>query len=166
MASVLRSIQSKALAKKYRPNKKFKLEIDGAPGDLDYYVVDMSHTPIESATTEITYGFKKMTFPDQSQPVELTVTFRDSDDEKITDWLKDWHSKIDNGDGTMNPPSRFLKKGKRYIVEDAGSCGSSSYVETLKDEWMMFPFRVGEKTETREEGGPLTFPVSFMTFRS
>lgn len=248
----LKSIQSQAVKKKYKSVKMFRLEIDGAPKDLDFFIVDMSHTPIEIESEEVRYGFKKMNFANLSQQVDLTVTFHDSEDERLRTWLTIWHNSIDNGDGTSNPPSMYLKKIRRYRLGttnplsgcfdvksesvgiplkiggyDFGTIsnlnqlpdaiargvkdyttgqvnsllskyipsqlmglfqnlaigrglpiigstsfasgiggGQSEFTETKTDEWMMWPSRVGDITESREESGMLSFPVTFTGFRS
>lgn len=257
----LKNIQSQAVKKKYKSVKMFRLEIDCAPKDLDFFVVDMSHTPIEVESEEVRYGFKKMNFANLSQQVDLTVTFHDSEDERLRTWLTMWNGLMDNGDGTSNPPNVYLKKVRRYrlgttnplsgcfdvkpeavgnyptmggfgiplkiggydfgtisnlnqlpgaiaqgvkdyamgqvssllskyipsqlmglfqnltigrglpITSGTSSAsgiggGQSEFTETKTDEWMMWVSRVGDISESREESGMLTFPVTFTGFRS
>lgn len=254
----LKNIQDQAVKKKYKSPKMFRLEVDGAPKDLNFYIVDMSHTPTEFDVEDVRYGFKKLNYPGQSQQVDLTVTLRDSEDERLRTWLNVWSGLIDNGNGTSNPPSYYLKKVRRFRLGKSnplsGKFGSSAqpevdvpitsvdmniggydfgsvsnlnqlpddmaaefaeypqgradsvmskyvppelagvfnnlsygrgisvsstafsptgaggttsgFIETKTDEWMMWPSRIGEYNESREESGPLTFPVTFTGFRA
>ncbi len=247
----LKNIQDQAVKKKFKSPKMFRLEVEGAPKDLDFFLIDIAHTPIELDTEDVRYGFKKMNFPNMSQQVDITATFRDSEDERLRTWLSTWAALIDNGDGTSNPPNMYLKKVSRWRLGssnplsgdfnssslgdidiplsdeevniggyDYGSVSnvnqlpsdianglagapqgkvdsvlakyvppqtmgafsnqsvgrgipltgqntvSNGFVETKTDEWRMWPSRVGEYNESREESGKLIFPVTFTGFRS
>lgn len=251
----MQKIQSQAVRKKYKKVNLFRIEIESSPKDLDFFVVDMTHTPIEFETEEFQYGIKKLNFPKLSQQVDMTVTLRDSEDERLRTWLSTLAASIDNGDGTSNPPSHYLKKVRRYRMEtynpmpgcfnpdelsssvtpefwkdgidlklggyDFGevnninqlppgitvglndysqgkidsvfskyvpiemmgvynsrsigrglpiqsqiSSKQEGYREVKTDEWTMFVSRVGEYSESTEEHGLGTFPVTFVGFRS
>ena len=56
----LKNIQSQAVKKKYKSVKMFRLEIESAPKDLDFFVVDMSYTPIEVESEEVRYGLLRI----------------------------------------------------------------------------------------------------------
>lgn len=160
----LKDIVNRAVHTEYKSPKLFRLDIDGAPPDFDLFVLDMSHTPIENGNEEIAYGFKKINLPSQTEPIVLTVTLSDSPNEHVREFFKEWNAKLDNGDGTVNPPNQFLKTVRRYRIMSS-EFSPTGFVETLANEWKMWCGRVGEYSESREESGRLTYPITLNEWR-
>jgi len=181
----LKTVSDKLVRTKYKSNKAFRVEIDGAPLDLDYHVMDITHCVIEIETNPVAAGMKRLNYPEASQQVDVTLTIRDDDDETLRDWFVNWADLIDNGDGTSNPPSHYLKKVRRFKrVGSSPTTGffltETNYEEMLAkskkqsvapkiietDEWDMYVSKVGDQTESLEESGHHTYPVTLTSFRS
>lgn len=181
----LKTVAANLVRKKFKSNKAFKIEIDGAPLDLDYHIIDATHCVVEIETNQVQAGMKRLNMPEASQQVDLTLTIRDDEAETLREWFISLSNKIDNGDGTCNPPSHYLINVRRYKrvtsskesgfflnesngkeLEALSKKPSSAPKNVLTDEWQMFVNKVGDQTESLEESGHHTYPVSLMSFRS
>lgn len=139
---------------------QFKLKIDGAPEDLDFYVKDISYGPIQIENEPIKAGGVVMTYPSSKQPVSLSMTVRDNEDERVSKWFDEWADTVAFKDGTFGVPYDYVKNVKRFFVDADGN-------EEERDTWAMYPVQRGDVTETREATGNfLEFAVTFIQFRS
>lgn len=171
--------------KKFKSNKSFSVEIDGAPADIDFHVMDMTHCIVEIETAQKKIGMKRINLPEASQQVDITLTIRDDQHETFRKFFIDWSNLIDNGDGTSNPPSHYLKKVRRFKhVSSSNESGffltESNYKDLQKkhstpgtapnkvetEEWDMFVTKIGDQSESVEESGHHTYPVILTGFRS
>lgn len=183
----LRDVATRTLRTKFKSNKGFRVEIDDIPTaiDLDYHIMDATHCIVEIETKQLPAGMKRINLPTTSQQVDLTLTIRDDEDETIRDFFVEWSNKIDNGDGTANPPADYLKKVRRFkrvtsspihgfhltgenrnelIQLDRETKKAPKNVET--DEWDMFVTKIGDQVESLEESGHHTYTVTLTGFRS
>lgn len=158
----LRSVAKRLVKTEFKFPWQFKLDIEGAPDDLDIYVKDISYGPTQIENEPIKVGGTTITYPTGSAPVSLSMTVRDNEDERIADWFDDWAELVVHEDGTVGLPygsDGYVKKVKRIFVDADGS-------EEERDEWEMFPVQRGDVTESREGQGFLEFAVTFIQFRS
>jgi hypothetical protein len=159
----LRSIARQLVRTPFKFPWQFRLDIEGAPSDLNIYVKDVTYGPTEIENEPMKAGGRVLTFPTGAQPVSLSMTVRDHEDERVSKWFDEWAGKVSYPDGTMGLPygdDGYVKKVKRYHVDRDTS-------EDLRAEWEMFPVQRGDVTETREGGNTfLEFAVTFVQFRS
>lgn len=160
----MRSMAHKLVTTNFKYSWQFRLEIEGAPSDLDIYVKDISYGPTQIENDAIKIGAKILTYPTTSQPVTLSMTVRDNEDERISKWFDDWAGSVINEDGTVNLPfgdSGYVKNVTRYFIDADGES------ENEMDQWGMYPVQRGDVTESRDATGTfLEFAVTFIQFRS
>lgn len=137
---------------------QWKVEIDGLD-EADVYVKDISFGPIEIETEPEKAGMHTLTFPSGTAPVGISMTMRDHQDQRVYEFLKAWAAKIVNPNGTVNLAKDFVKKWKRYSIDDSSA-------ETLRDTWEVFLTQLGDISESKEEPGILEFPVTLVQFKS
>jgi len=171
----LRMISKRLVNADFQQPWQWKVEIDGLPENLlnvrngvstfDLLAKDITYSPIEFETEAIKAGSVTLTFPSGTQPVIITMTMRDLEDERLKKWFKGWakgEGKIPgvaNPDGTFNLPfghNGYLRELRRISLVDS---------EDIQ-KWMVFPQKLGEITESVESPGFLEFPISFIQFKS
>jgi hypothetical protein len=146
----------------FKQSWQFRLEIEGQPEDFDIYVKDITHGPTEIENDPTKAGGRTLTYPTGAAPVNLSMTVRDHQDERIAQWFDAWTAKVVNADGTLNLPygqDGYVKKVKRFRQDKDDA-------ETLTNTWEMYPVQRGDVTESRDEPGMLEFPITFIQFRS
>ena len=159
----LRLTTRKMVKTPYKQGWQFRIEIEGEPIDFDIYVKEASHGPTEVNTEEDQYGGQTLTWPTGSAPVELALTLRDHEDERVAKWFDAWSAKVVFADGTVGLPygsDGYVKKVKRYSLVDDGRR------EELRETWEMYPIKRGDVTESREDAKHLEFTAVFRQFRS
>ena len=165
----LKMISKRLVAAPFQEPWQWKVEIDGLPDNLlnvrngvstfDLLAKDISYSPIEIETEAIKAGSVTLTFPSGVQPVIITMTMRDLQDERLKKWFKSAAKKVANGDGTFNLPygkDGYLLKMRRISLADPN----------IVDKWMVFPQKLGDITESVESPGFLEFPINFVQFRT
>lgn len=157
----MRLIAKQAVKKKFRKSWQFKFEIPDAPPDFDFYVKDVSYGPIEIETEPEKVGVSThtITWPVGSGPVELSMTMRDNEDERIKKWFEGLAAEVVHPDGTVGLSSDYCFDVNRYTVLQTGD-------EVLTDTWKMYPTQLGDVTESRDEPGFCEFPITFVQFVS
>ena len=156
----LRSISSQAVNTHFRHGWQFRLEVDGAPGDFDFYCKETSHTPWEIETEPFNAGATPINYPTRSNPSTISLTMRDNEDGRIYDWFDGRCRMVVNQDGTFNLPSEYLLKIRKFDLLSDGT-------EKLRREFKVVPLSLGELTESLDEsGGNLEFPLTFIEFRT
>lgn len=147
----------------FRHPWQFRLDIEGAPQDLDFYVKDISYGPTQIDNDPLKIGGRILTFPSSAAPVSLSMTVRDHEDERVSKWFDKWAAEAVHPDGTVGLPygaGGYVKKVRRFFVDADGS-------EEERDVWEMFPVQRGDVTESRDNTGTfLEFAVTFIQFRS
>lgn len=171
----LRMIAKRLVAAPFQEPWQWKVEIDGLPDNLlnvrngvstfDLLAKDISYSPIEIETEAIKAGSITLTFPSGTQPVIITMTMRDLQDERLKKWFIGWSRGkgevpgVANADGTFNLPfgrDGYLRELRRISLVDPEDV----------QKWMVFPQKLGEITESVESPGFLEFPISFVQFRT
>ena len=151
---------------KFQHNWQYRIEIEGQPTDFDIFVKDVSYGPVEIGTEATAAGFIQYTYPTSVEPVSVSMTMRDHEDERIYNWFSEWAGRVVNSDGTVNPPMHpeygYLRKWTRFQL----LAGTKGYTEKKSREWSVYPTQLGDITESRDEQGFLEFPVQFIQFRS
>ena len=155
----LRQIVQKAIRIPYQCGWQFRIEVEGEPPDFDFYVNDISYGPTEAETEETKIGAVTLTFITGSAPVDISLTVRDNlIDQRVKNWFDAWFAKAINQDGTVNLPTTYIKKFKRFSLTPDG--------EKLTDTWDVIPIKLGDIEESREEAGAVKFPIQLKQFRS
>lgn len=155
----LRLIAKKLVRTTFQRQWQFRLDIDGAPSDLDFYVKDVSYTAREISTDEEQCGATVLTWPKGITPVRISVTMRDNMDERIRKWVIEWMDTIVYPDGTVGLPSDYVRTARKYIVAEDSS-------ETLSDTWQVFPVSIGDISQSRDSDDFLEFPITFVQSKS
>lgn len=159
----LRTIASKLIRTNFKHTWQFRLEIEGAPSDLDFYVKDISYGPTQIENDPIKVGGRILTYPSSAAPVSLSMTVRDHEDERVSKWFDKRAAMAVHPDGTVGLPygeDGYVLKAHRFHVDADGT-------EEERDVWEMFPVQRGDVTESREGTGAfLEFAITFIQFRS
>ncbi|HEN20860.1 MAG TPA: hypothetical protein ENN86_02500 [Desulfobacteraceae bacterium] len=154
-------LKSRAITKTpFHQSWQFRVEIEDYPhgaDDFDLFVKDITYGPIEIETDALKIGFHTLTFPAGAAPVGISMTMRDHQDQRVYGFCNEWSDKIINDDGTVNLPSRYLKKWTRYAIMEDSS-------EKMVDVWEVFLTQVGDVSESRDEPGIMEFPVTLIQF--
>lgn len=157
----------------YRRTYDFAVEFEAGAGismppppDIGVFVKELSYGPVEVETVTVKAGSKKFTLPVGAEPVTFSFTLRDTQDEKIGQWLDSISRRIFNEDGTQNAPydpqrGWILKMIRYRLIYD--------HEENIKREKageyeVLFTQR-GDVTESTEAGF-VTYPVTFIQFLS
>ncbi|MFH1984776.1 MAG: hypothetical protein ABIL58_23290 [Pseudomonadota bacterium] len=157
----LRTVALRMVKTPFREPWQFRIEVEGFTdsSDFDLYVKDISYGPIEIEIDPVRAGMQQLAFPSGAAPVSITMTMRDHEDRRVSNWFAARASKVVNPDGTVNLPAEYILKIRRYsLLHDGG--------EAETDVWEVVPIRLGDVTEARDAEGALEFPIAFVQFRS
>lgn len=138
----------------------FRLDIEGAPGDLDFYVKEVTYNPHDVNTDEETIGSLVFTWPTGRSAIKVNATMRENEDGRIYDFMNAWCQSAAKPDGTVGLPyggDGYLKKVRFYWQKDDGS-------EKLAGEWEMYPTSLGEVNFSRENAAFMEFQAAFVQF--
>ncbi len=157
----------------FRKNYDFALSFKAGEGinmpvppDLDIFIKEISYGPSEVETTTVKAGSKKITLPVGAEPVTISLTLRDTQDERIGQWLDSILARIFNDDGTQNAPydpqRGWILRMTRYrlIYEH-----ESEIKREVASEFDVLFTQRGDVTESQEPGF-ISYPVTFIQFRS
>lgn len=154
------------VAMPFQKNWQFRLEIEEQPLDFDLFVKDVSYGPIEIEYEPLKLGVNQIQMATGVLPVSISMTVRDHDDERIHKWFAQWVAKQVNGDGTINPPLhpdyKWLREWKKYTLVK----GTDGFTEVLSEKYIVAPVQLGDVTQSYEEHGFKTFPITVIQFRS
>jgi hypothetical protein len=157
----LRTIALRMLNTHWREPWQFRLEVEGYPhDDWDLCVKDVTYGPNEIETEPEQIGAVVLTYPTSAQPVSISMTMRDQEDRRVYKFFESQAQKVINPDGTVNLPSDYLLKIRRFSLLH----GETPEEET--DVWKVFPTQLGDVTESKDGEGLLEFPITFIQFRS
>lgn len=154
-----RQISKRMVETEYRLPWQFRLEIEEAPQNFDILVKEISQEPFTIQTDAFNIGAIPFNIPKTSEPVTLTATCYETEDESIYRWFESRVGKVVNSDGTFNHPAEYLLKCKIYRRMKDGS-------EVLRQNMLMIPTKLGSLTESLDSKENLEFPLTFMEFRS
>ena len=167
--SVARAVQTN-----FKMNYDFKIRFRAPAGinmppppDIDIFAKELSYGPTEIEMDQIKIGSRILTVPVSSQPVTTTLTLRDTKSEMVAKWLDSIAGRMINADGTQNAP--FDPQSGWILILDRYRLIYNSE-DDIKEELassieVAFSQR-GDVTETRGEIGFLTYPATFIQFRS
>lgn len=156
----LRMINKQLVQTAFQKKWLFRLDIDGAPDDFDFYVKDVAYNPRDMNTDEEQIGSMTMTWPVSQVPIKVNSTMRDNEDGRNLKFMATWFRKAVRLDGTVGLPygsNGYLKKVRVYWQKEDGS-------ESCVGEWEMYVIGLGELSQSREESAFMEFPVSFVQF--
>jgi hypothetical protein len=156
-----KSVITKLIQTQFRQNWQFRLEIDDAPEDFDIYVKDVSYgTVVDIQTDEHEAGGLLWTYPTRGNPVTVTMTVKDHEDQRVYKFFAEWAGKVLNGDGTVNLPVDYLKDVRRFTLQ-----GPDDDQGAELESWQMWVTQVGDVTENREDRSSFqSFPVTMVQF--
>lgn len=158
----LRAINKQLVQTAFQKEWLFRLDIDDAPDDFDFYVKDVSYNPRDMNTDEEQIGSLTLTWPVSQTPIKISATMRDNEDGRNLIFIAAWFRKAVRLDGTVGLPygsNGYLKKVRVYWQKDDGS-------ETCVGEWEMYPTGLGEVSQSRENAAFTEFQVSFVQFET
>lgn len=156
----LRLVSKQLVATEFQKEWLFRLDIDGAPSDLDFYVKDVSYNPGELNTDEEQIGGMTFSWPVNRAAIKVNATMRDNEDGRVHNFMKTWFGTVVKSDGTVGLPygsSGYLKKTRVYWQKENGS-------ETIIGEWEMYPVSLGERSQSRENCAFMEFQISLVQF--
>lgn len=156
----LKMINKRLVQMDFQKEWLFKLEIEDAPEELDFYVKDLSLTPMEISTDEDNIGGTTMVWPTGRSAAKLMAIMRDNEKGEISAFISQWEGKAVHRDGTVGLPygdDGYLKPVTFYWLKDDAA-------EKIFGQWEMYPINSGEISMSRENSGHLEFQVSFVQF--
>lgn len=157
----LRHINSTLVHTDFQGEWNFRLDLDDAPDDFDFYLKDLSYSLVDIGTEEQQIGGITFVFPACKQPITFTCTMRDNIDGRINAYFRDWADKVLRYDGTvglaLEKEEHFLRWATLYDISVAGE-------ETLVRRIPLYPTKVGDVTRSRENGQFMEFSVTLTEF--
>ena len=109
----LRMINKQLVQTAFQKKWLFRLDIDGAPDDFDFYVKDVAYNPRDMNTDEEQIGSMTMTWAVSQVPIKVNSTMRDNEDGRNLKFMETWFRKAVRLDGTVGLPygsNGYLKK--------------------------------------------------------
>jgi len=156
----LRRVNRQLVHTEFQTEWNFRLDLEGAPSDFDFYVKDISYSHFDIATDEEQCGSAAYVWPTADQPLRISFTMRDNIDGRNAIFLSRWWGKVVAPDGTVGLPfgvDGYVKKAIIYNIDVMGqeipSYGMNCY-----------PIQVGEVSRSRENGQFLEIPVTLAQF--
>ncbi|MBF0121720.1 MAG: hypothetical protein HQK79_23060 [Desulfobacterales bacterium] len=137
---------------------QWRIEISEMP-NLDIYAKDITYSPLGIETEAEKVGCIVFNFPTSNSSTSISMTMRDDEDKTIYNSFSTLVSKVVNPDGTVNLAKDYLLTMRKYSL-------FSKQKEKVTEEWKVIPTKVGDISETKEDGGYLEFTISFEEFRS
>ena len=164
---LLRTINRRLVRTEFLLEWNFRLNIQGAPKDFDFYIKDITYGLLDVATDEARVGAAAYIWPQGKNALRVSFTIRDNRDGHIQSFFKDWIGMAFPRDGTVNTPYKCTKTGQLGYLKDVSlyeldALGKASKYWTYK----MYPTNVGEATRSRENGQFLEIPVTLTEFSS
>lgn len=158
MIRAMRQISKRMVGTAYRHPWQFRVQMDEAPDGFDLFVKEISQEPITIQTEPFKVGAFPINYPNSAEPVTLTMTCYDHEDERMYRWFEARVKKMVNPDGTWNLPYEYLLTCKIFRRLHDGS-------EQLRQHMRMVPLVLGAITESVDNHDMLEFPLSFIEFR-
>ena len=156
----LRQVSRQLVRTDFQPEWNFRLDLEGAPADFDFYVKDVSYSHFDIATDEEQYGAASYVWPTADQPLRISFTMRDNIDGRNAVYFSQWWGKVVGPDGTVGlprGPNGYVRKALIYNIDVTGK-------ETLSYVMNCYPIQVGEISRSRENGQFLEIPVTLAQF--
>lgn len=153
----LRQINKQLVHTSFVYDWNFKLEIDGAPTDIDFYVKDLSMSLHDVATDDERYGIANQTWPNSENCITLSLTLRENTDARMYNFFMNWHVLVSPGGGVVGLPVDYVRHIRVYNIATDGT-------ETLYRSFSGYPTQVGEMSRSRENGQFMELPVTLRQF--
>lgn len=159
MIRAMRQISKRMVQTQYRKPHQWRIEMDEAPDGWDLYVKELSQERYNIETDPFKVGAFMFSYPESMQPVSLSMSCYDNEDERMYQWFEKRVEKMVNKDGTWNLPSQYLLTCKIYRRLENGN-------EELRQHMRMLPVQLGSLTESLDSRELLEFPMTFVEFRT
>lgn len=156
----LRQVSRQLMQTAFQAEWNFRLEVEGAPTDFDFYVKDISYSHFDIATDEEQCGSASYAWPTADQPLRISFTMRDNIDGRNAVFFSQWWGKVIGPDGTVGlpfGPNGYVKRAMIYNIDVTGQ-------ETPSYAMNCYPIQVGEISRSRENGQFLEIPVTLAQF--
>lgn len=156
----LRQVSRQLMQTDFQTEWNFRLEIEGAPADFDFYIKDISYSYFDIATDEEKYGAASYTWPTGDQCLRLSFTMRDNIDGRNTVFFSRWWGKVVGTGGTVGLPlgeNGYVKGIMIYNIDVEGN-------EILSQVMNGYPIQVGDISRSRENGQFMELPVTLVQF--
>jgi hypothetical protein len=131
------------------------------PPDFDMYVKDITYDPIEIEIESEKICGHTFNWPVSVAPVTITMTMRDGIDRQIYKWFHEVTNNIIDTDGTAKHLTEIEFLLEKYDLDAIGT-----KITPCTDSWYVFPTKLGEISESREDGGNVEFPIVFVQSRT
>lgn len=156
----LRQISHQLVKTDFQTEWNFRLELEGAPADFDFYVKDISYSHFDIATDEEQYGSASYVWPTADHPLRISFTMRDNIDGRNAVFLRQWWGQVVGPDGTVGLPfglTGYVRKATIYNIDVTG-------LETPSHGMYCYPIQVGDISRSRENGQFMEIPVTLAQF--
>jgi len=156
----LRHINRQLVHTDFQAEWNFRLHIDGAPPDFDFYVKDITYSTLDIATDEESYGAATNTWPTGDQPLRISFTMRDNIDGRNTMFFAAWWGQVVGSNGTVGLPLGLNGYVRQVVIYNITTEGNEIPYHVKQ----MYPIQVGEVSRSRENGQFTEIPVTLVQF--
>lgn len=156
----LRQVSRQLVRTDFQAEWNFRLELEGAPADFDFYVKDITYSHFDIATDEEQCGAASYAWPTADQILRISFTMRDNVDGRNAAFLSRWWGQVVGADGTVGVPfglNGYVRKAVIYNIDVTG-------LETPSYEMYCYPIQVGEISRSRENCQFAEIPVTLVQF--
>lgn len=156
----LRQVSRQLVRTDFQTEWNFRLDLEGAPADFDFYVKDVSYSHFDIATDEEQCGSASYVWPTADQPLRISFTMRDNIDGRNAVFLSQWWGQVVGPDGTVGlpfGPNGYVRKAMISNIDVTGR-------ETLSHAVNCYPIQVGDISRSRENWQFLEIPVTLAQF--
>ena len=157
--NALRQLAHTLVHKDFVKSYQFRLDVTGQPAELDLYAKDISYGCFDVQTDEVQAGGIVYAYPTCDGTHRISMTLRDTQDQRVWTWLRDWMRLVVHADGTVGIPSEYVRTATLYNLADDGT-------ETVWKAFELYPTQCGDVSRSREQGEFMDLPVVFTTFHS
>lgn len=148
-----------ALRIMYAQGWQWTVEVDGFT-DFQMFAKELNYSPITIESDSKQIGGCMFNLPTSNQVGQVTITVRDTGDEKIKKWFTARAGRVINGDGTFNEADKYLMGLRIYSIQDDGSIN-------LSDSYDVYPGTLGDISRGRDQISEfLSYPLSFTIYSS
>lgn len=156
----LRQVGRQLVRTDFQAEWNFRLALEGAPADFDFYIKDITYSHFDIATDEEQCGSASYSWPTADQCQRISFTMRDNIDGRNAAFLSLWWGQVVKEDGTVGLPfglDGYVRKAVIYNIDVTGQ-------EMPSCEMQCYPIQVGEISRSRENGQFAEIPVTLVRF--
>ena len=137
---------------------QWRVHIEGQPDNLSVYMKDIDFGNGSIDADPIKVGSGEFQLPSSSGAGEITMTFRETPDLRVWNYVKGLMGRVRNQDGTLNLPCEYTFMLTVFVLDDQLN-------QHQMGKWRVYATKLGNVNFTREGHNQfVSYPVSFQKF--